>query len=308
MGLMKALQLPFSVLLVLLDVASAAIIGAVVRPRGWSYKRHVAYSFMRSAAREDLLSLFNPPFETTLDVYRAHMQKHKSEPRVVVLDAGAGGGWIGPANSKEVLLYFHGGGYVDIAYPIHIDILGELVATAQGEGKDFSAFVVSYGLAPKAQYPVQLTQAAVALKYLIETVGCEPQNIFVGGDSAGGNLAVALLSHLSHPHPSAPKVDLRGRKLRGAYLISPWVTFAWDASSMRTNERKDYLGQTSLKDCTLKFLGDAKVDAYNVPLSASPDWWKGLPVHDLCVLVGEYEMFLDDILAFAQNLKVSHLC
>jgi len=46
------------------------------------------------------------------------------------------------------------------------------------------------------------------------------------------------------------------------------------------------------------------VDAYNVPLSASPDWWKGLPVHDLCVLVGEYEMFFDDIQVFAQNLNV----
>ena len=73
---------------------------------------------------------------------------------------------------------------------------------------------------------------------------------------------------------------------------------------MQANARKDFLEQVSLNDCSAKFLGDAKVDAYNVPLSASPDWWKGLQVEHLCVVEGGYEIFFDDIQAFGHNLKV----
>lgn len=48
--------------------------------------------------------------------------------------------------------------------------------------------------------------------------------IVIAGDSAGGNLTLGLISHLLHPHPDVPKVELSG-PLATTILISPWVKF-----------------------------------------------------------------------------------
>jgi acetyl esterase/lipase len=51
------------------------------------------------------------------------------------------------------------------------------------------------------------------------------RNIYVGGDSAGAHLAIAFLASISQPHPAASPINLLGKKLAGAFLICPWVTF-----------------------------------------------------------------------------------
>lgn len=99
-------------------------------------------------------------------------------------------------------------------------------------------------------------------------------------------------------------INLKNQKLAGCFLLSPWVTFAINAPSMQSNLNKDFLVLDPLKECSLQFLGQADADAYNVPLIASPEWWKDLPVRDLCAVGGEYEMFLDDVKAWAQIVKV----
>lgn len=61
-------------------------------------------------------------------------------------------------------------------------------------------------------------------------------------------MAVALLSHIAHPHPSRmveiPRIELKGGdgkggKLKGLLLTSPWVSFDITAKSFRENEWKD---------------------------------------------------------------------
>ncbi len=73
---------------------------------------------------------------------------------------------------------------------------------------------------------------------------------------------------------------------------------------MRSNSGRDYLSQTSLAMGALQYLGGAKIDSYNVPMSASGDWWQNLKVRDICVVGGEYEMFIDDIEAWTKIVKV----
>jgi acetyl esterase/lipase len=79
-------------------------------------------------------------------VYRAYTKEQRSDPDIVTLDVGTSGAWIGPSKAKKVFIYFHGGGYTSPAYPEHMNVLGELVVTARTQGKDFSVFVVEYGL------------------------------------------------------------------------------------------------------------------------------------------------------------------
>lgn len=130
--------------------------------------------------------------------------------------------------------------------------------------------------------------------------------IFLAGDSAGGNLCLSLLSHISHPHPdlSIPRVDLKGEKLRGTLLISPWVTFDTSAPSIFSNRETDYLLPESLKRASKAFLGDAKEDAYNTPLGASVEWWEDLHIQDLGIIVSDSELFFSDIIAFSEKIKV----
>ncbi len=110
--------------------------------------------------------------------------------------------------------------------------------------------------------------------------------IYIAGDLAGGNLATGVVAHLSHPHPAAPRIELAEKKLGGVYLISPWVAFTNSSTSMNANKKKDFLNFTNLEQLSAQFVGSAGLDGYNMPLSASPDWWKGLQVQNLCIMAG----------------------
>jgi hypothetical protein len=74
---------------------------------------------------------------------------------------------------------------------------------------------------------------------------------------------------------------------------------------MKKNADIDYIGPSTLTDASLAFLGEANDDPYNKPLTALPEWWQDLPVWQACVLVGEYEVFLDHVSTFVQMVQVS---
>lgn len=107
-------------------------------------------------------------------------------------------------------------------------------------------------------------QATGLLKFIITDAKKEPENvseqisiirsvishtseqIILGGDSAGGNLVLGLMSHLLHPHPSIEPVALE-RPLRGAVLISPWGSFRCDTPAYHRHHYKDVLTATTLR-------------------------------------------------------------
>lgn len=130
--------------------------------------------------------------------------------------------------------------------------------------------------------------------------------IILSGDSAGGNLLLALLSHLIHPHPEVPPIFLPpDSSFRGAALLSPWVTFDTESSdSMRRNRAKDVLHIPSLETWSAQFTGSAPPDNYLDPLRAPAEWWVGLPIRHILLVSGADEIFVDDIDVFARKLSV----
>jgi acetyl esterase/lipase len=183
-------------------------------------------------------------------------------------------------------------------------LLWNLISAAQDDGKELAVFFLGYKITPEAQYPEQLKQAASALHYLTESEGRSPSDILLGGDSAGGNLALALLSHTSHPHAAVEPLR-HDRDLRGTIILSPWVTFEQDSTSMRTNSQKDVVDAVALKTWSDSFMNNAKNDYYTDPKSAPASWWDGLKVGDICLMAGRDELFVDDIEALAETMKVS---
>ncbi|KAL3475556.1 Alpha/Beta hydrolase protein [Aspergillus californicus] len=271
----------------------------MVRSPGWLAPFYFLGFQYPTASRNlfPLLVKIGPDSIRTTAVYSRYMRKHNREPEVMQFDAGARGGWIGPSDAKKVLLYMHGGAYVSSCHPMHVAILADLVTALLDKTSDFAVFLLEYGLVPRATYPDQLIQAATALKYLIDAKDLHPEDIFIAGDSAGGNLAIALIFHILHPHSAVPKITLaQGKKLGGAFLVSPWVTFNSDSISMKRNRDKDFPDADMLHDSAMLFQGDASIDNYIDPLNAQPDWWRDLIIHDICVVAGEYEIFRDDIL------------
>ncbi|KAL4863107.1 hypothetical protein BDV12DRAFT_31837 [Aspergillus spectabilis] len=289
----------------LFDCSIGAIAGLITRPKGWTYKRHLRYLVVRSIRRRGLFALVNKRNSiSTMDVYGEYMKTHNLDPQIIDLDAGARGGWIGPSDSKRVLLYTHGGAYTCGCHPAHVEILAELVTAARQKGESFSVLFIEYGLAPRAKYPEQLIQAATALNYLLDSKDIDPDYIILGGDSAGANLAIALMSHILHPHPAVPYIQLpRGKKLAGAFLLSPWVDFSNEAPSLKSNYDKDCISETYLRASSSLFLGDAPTDNYNTPLRATSDWWQDLPLRDMCIVAGEYEMLRDNIVAWVDTVR-----
>ncbi len=86
-------------------------------------------------------------------------------------------------------------------------------------------------LLPNAVFPSQLREATDGLKHLI-AAGALPENIIIGGDSAGGNLALQLLSHILYTLPSIEAAPVQSdAHFRGLLLISPFVGATEDAKT-----------------------------------------------------------------------------
>jgi acetyl esterase/lipase len=202
-----------------------------------------------------------------------------------------------------------GGGYVFPAAPEMFEFMFQIVDALSKQGKSVAVLFLSYDLAPGAIYPRQLQQAATILNHVLKHLNIDPQNIFITSDSAGANLALSLLSHITHPHPSGtvPKVELKN-PIAGAVFISPWVEFHTDAPSYTTNKYKDCIGTGGLSQWSSAFLGEpyphaSKRDYYNQAVTAPESWWEGLPVDKVLVVAGEEEVFLDDIVKFEKKLS-----
>ncbi len=87
------------------------------------------------------------------------------------------------------LVYFHGGGWVWSSVDTHDRVAREL---AQASG--LAVVSVDYALSPEASFPQALEECAAVVEKLAccgGEWGIDPARLLLGGDSAGGNLALA---------------------------------------------------------------------------------------------------------------------
>lgn len=92
-------------------------------------------------------------------------------------------------------------------------------------------------------FPAALLDAIAGYDYLISTVGFSPSDIVLVGDSAGGNLAVALIRYLIE-HQGSPGVQLP-EPPGHLVLLSPWADISKShetpGSSAVRNRTSDYI-------------------------------------------------------------------
>ena len=182
--------------------------------------------------------------------------------------------------ARGVILFFHGGAYMMGAPETHAAMIAELARLA-----GLPAFMPRYRLAPEHRFPAAFDDALNAWNRL-RALGHTPGEIVLGGDSAGGGLALALLSHLCRI----------GQPPAGAFAFSPWTDLTLTGASLKANARRDPL-------LPVDRIGEVRSMILGAPASADPADPRLSPLfaafHDappVQIHVAETEILLDDAL------------
>ena len=162
---------------------------------------------------------------------------------------------------------------------------------------------------PTAGFPTPLTQAISAVKHVLAS-GVHPQNLQIVGDSAGGNIAVQLLSHNLHPLDGVPLLSLPA-PIRGIYLMSPWLLLSGGASGSRlVNDKTDVISSQTFAYCGRKVLADVPESSHiYLEAAEAPDgWFAGVErlVDRVFITAGAQECLKDDISLFARKFGNHH--
>lgn len=196
--------------------------------------------------------------------------------------------------SDAAVFWIHGGGLV----------LGSMVQDEAGcadVAERHGVIVVSadYRLAPEHPFPAAIDDCHAAWEWFLETaadLGVDPSRVVVGGQSAGGGLAAALVQRIHDSdwiQPLAqwlfcPMLDDRTAVDRSLDSVKHRV---WNNRANRTGWG-GYLGP---------LLGVERLPDYAAPgrredLSGLPPTWIG---------VGDIELFFDEDLRYAQRLAAA---
>ncbi|KAI8618785.1 Alpha/Beta hydrolase protein [Chytriomyces sp. MP71] len=117
-----------------------------------------------------------------------------------------------------VLLWLHGGGYIMNSSLNAAAHHHRLLQEVKEAGCTLIIFNLEYPLAPECKFPRQVSEAAKAFFWLNAKL---PANatLVVGGDSAGGHLALSLLNHIER----TPVLKALKHQPVASILVSPWV-------------------------------------------------------------------------------------
>jgi monoterpene epsilon-lactone hydrolase len=203
------------------------------------------------------------------------------------------GEWIVPKNAPadRVLLYMHGGGFVFGSLISHRAMVARLACAAGAR-----AFSVDYRLAPEHPFPAALEDCANAFHGLL-TDGWKAGQIVVAGDSAGGNLALALILALRNEGAPLPAA---------AVCISPVTDMLWTGASMRAKAGVDPIfpaGASAPLGSIIhsEYIGSA--DPRNPLISPLYGDMHGMP--PVLFHVGEDEVLLDDSVRQAERARAA---
>ena len=201
--------------------------------------------------------------------------------------AGVPGLWVSAQPSREgVILYLHGGAYVMGSARTHAALASHL---ARRSG--LRVFLPEYPLAPEQPFPAGFDGALAAYDALLR-LGHDPARIVLGGDSAGGGLALALLGHLCRQR----------RPPAGLFAFSPWTDLTLAGASLVTNAARDQiLPAHRMTETRALILGGARpADADDPRLSPLHARFPAPP--PVQIHVAESEILRDDALRMRRAL------
>src|SRR2546426_7903512 len=173
--------------------------------------------------------------------FDAVMERVAAPPDVTVAAdtvGGIPGLWAKPARPRQgaAILHLHGGWFNLGTARAYRNFVGHIAASAGA-----AAFVPDYRLAPEHPFPAAVTDVEACYRGLVDK---QINKIAVTGDSAGGNLALVLLSIAGAQAPV------------GAVAISPVTDLALSGESYETRAEADpYFTKSQVAGLVASYLG-----------------------------------------------------
>lgn len=151
-------------------------------------------------------------------------------PGTAVVEVRSGhlrGEWVraaGVEHGERAIYYIHGSGYVVCSARTHRGLASRL-----SKATGLPVFLVDYRLAPEHRFPAAADDVAAGYRWLLEK-GYRAGDLVIGGDSAGGHLALDLLLHNGRTGIAQPA---------GAFMFSPLMDLTLTLAEQRDRRRPD---------------------------------------------------------------------
>ena len=198
--------------------------------------------------------------------------------------------WVTSASSDpdRRLLYLHGGSWMAGRVERYRPHVARIAAST-----GCSVLAIDYRLAPQFPFPVGLNDCVAALQWMRSngpSGAKKVRAVFIAGDSAGGNLALATLLICKDQQLPAPQA---------AVVMSAATDLSWTGESIQSRLAVEAALDARVLPLVTNFYlkdGADPRDPYVSPLFGD---LAGLP--PLLVQVGDAEILLDDSTRFAEK-------
>ncbi|KAI1823454.1 alpha/beta hydrolase fold-3 domain-containing protein [Xylaria intraflava] len=288
---------------------------APLRPvREWTFKTSIGVTLLRASLElftairyqrprqlipgksKRRFALIEPPGS---DLFSGVLSSKTVQP------APVGAVWQSPPLSKndpglkthKVAIFIPGGGFVLGWEP---DVLGRVMGDVYTKHLGAATYMlyVQYRLAsPETQFPAAVQDALTAYNYVLD-LGVPAENISLVGDSAGGNLVLALLRYLETAQTSLPRP---GRAL----CLSPWVDVTLESGvkhDQASTSRTDLLNGSLLTWGARAYIPDGELSE-EVSAFISPLHHPFATKTPVFITAGGVEGFCDSIRQFSGQMS-----
>lgn len=202
--------------------------------------------------------------------------------------------YTGAQGAQPCLIYAHGGAFMQGSPETHADITARIASWAK-----MTVISVDYALCPEHPFPVAFTQMCDVARWVRsagDMLKIDPGRLAIGGDSAGGNLAAAVV------------LALRGEiDFAAQLLVYPCTEFDLTRPSMIANAEAPLLQTKGMPGVNRMYVGGAEnehllqSDPRVAPFVAEDH--SGLA--PAFVAVAQYDPLYDSGVIYAEKLRAA---
>jgi acetyl esterase/lipase len=193
--------------------------------------------------------------------------------------------WTFDGNTTLVY-YLHGGAFVLGLNSLYYSMIGRLAKISKAK-----IVAPDYPLPP--EHNVNEIHEWVKSSYIETIAKHNPNNIIIMGDSAGGNLAIALVDWI---------MTSELRKPSNLILLSPWVDLELKNPKLEANPSEQLLNKKDIQKAAIRFANGLDLKE---PL-ISPLYHNNLKLPKTTIFSGDLDLLHDDIVRFSKkNPKVT---
>ena len=200
----------------------------------------------------------------------------------------------GATGKLPVFMFFHGGGWVLGDFPTHERFVRDLVNESGA-----AAVFVNYTPSPEAHFPVAITQAYEATKWVAEhgdEIGVDGSRLALAGNSVGGNMVAAVALQAKRNHTPAIRYEV---------MFWPVTDARFDTASYDQYQNGYFLSRNMMKWFWDNYT-TSETDRNNIlasPLRATSAELKGLP--PTLIQTAELDVLRDEGEAFGRKLDAA---